>query len=1658
MQQKAFTLQNKGMNRDLSISKAGESSAYENHNIRITATDHDTLLSVTNERGTKEIDLNSTIDGTLIGWNVLNKHIILFTHEDPNVDRIYRVDYDGENFRVVYGAADYDSNSIGTNTLVLDEPIFQGDLGFSVKNPIESVVYFETEDIQKIYWVDGLHVLRFMNFMVDKSEVERWENDETAFDSDKFADYNVSVSISKDQSGNSRPNGVAQYLLTFYNKHGQQSGYIWISDLVYLTPKESGGSADGQNTSKITLEFNVDEDVKFTSYRIYSIFRSSLNGEAVGYIVADGKIEETNRVVDDYSHLTAIDVTQLLYLGSQEAIAGTLAHKDQTLFLGGITSTGQDYSGIETVIRECNMFDPETGMTSHRAYGHGVEFDIVSFVYDDNIDYSAGSSVYIHDFQLGSTSSEILSFKGGEKYRFALRFKTKNGVYTPSFWIGDAVNNLYPMMDESEGKISRVVARCVIPDEIRQYMEDNDLVSVQLMVAEATYADRSIKAQGILSPTLFNTWERYNDRLYSFPSWITRPRGMSNAYSHFNPINNATSSTGEVQCNYWTSAGGHPTPYYYWASDSQSGIIEKVDMSDVGVPMDGISDWDHLMLLYRVTAYNNWLGSERGVFVWVVKGTAHTQNGITLLDSFSFTAHQSEFTSGEESGEYWWKYEDPNNNFTIDVVGKGWFDNGKRHAGVYGSMQQYLIEDIGIPSTYIVDKDTFARWKEIVLDISGSNGYFNPQFGDTLLYAANSGELFSIADGMYRSDHSAHTTADRWISKSDVPGGGDDYMSSFYKKHLIFIDENVVTLNSPEIEYGVTSLDNTEHYKLRVIGAARVSGIYADYAIEASNGKLAGENLIRTDFSSSVGDGEMDILSTWPLWREYGLAKKSGQEDIEDISKRTRSYYEWGPSIVNYWLYMWHRGGVIPAFTGEDDVDYSRLNSKVFANMKYSNYTKYFTAYSNYEYDTESIRLYNYTSSQYANLTVNGKKKSYDGNPDVSLSMPGSHKYPVSYSSIQMQPGEEITPSGAYLFSNEPIEIKFASTPHAVIGLKSWDDHVEEGGIEWPVFKQSILPKRQGETSSSFERATYGTTSVTGAILPWIENNTHTAGYPFVDYLLDERYIPSSQFGNITYGEPYVLIGEIYYDYSAEGAVDNRYGGISDFAVRNCRFIPAGETMHVVDLETVRNPVSQSEIVGYRLYGTRGDTYFQRWDCLKTKPYGLDPLNGVIDLTSVILETHINIDGQTNKQRGTRLIASINPEQWGDINTVYSQTDNFFVSRDLDDDANEDRYNSSITWTLDKADSADIDEWTHITLANTLKLDGDKGACRAIRRFQNSLIAFQDRAISEILFNSRTQIATTDGVPIEIANSGKVDGKRYISNKYGCTNKWSIVEGKAALYFVDNINKAFCAFNGNINALSTEKGFNAWFRRRNNTEPWTPDLFNNFVSFYDRVNSDVYLVGKEDEEGRPTLVYNEILGEFTSFYDYDSVPIMANVEDRFVSFKNNKLWLQNEGLYCNFFGSQYDYWIQYRVTPNPYTDKIWSGIDYRADFYRVLDEDGTNLYPESEMIRGDYFDDNEGVYQENTTFDNLEITNEYQKANIDFGKDYYSQDPARKKFRIWRLTIPRAQATESNKYGLDRIRNPWINLTFKKKLSESNDADANKDLMQLHDMVVRYFE
>ena len=143
MQIKSSQYKIRGMNKDLSYSAFNPEYSWHNHNVRLTARDDNDLLSVTNERGNKHI--NVELQGLCLGTCAIDDKLIVFTHESPNVDRIYKIVYDSV------------TNSYLTVLLC------RLNLGFNTDNKIQTLPFYENESVQKVYWIDGLNQPRFIN-------------------------------------------------------------------------------------------------------------------------------------------------------------------------------------------------------------------------------------------------------------------------------------------------------------------------------------------------------------------------------------------------------------------------------------------------------------------------------------------------------------------------------------------------------------------------------------------------------------------------------------------------------------------------------------------------------------------------------------------------------------------------------------------------------------------------------------------------------------------------------------------------------------------------------------------------------------------------------------------------------------------------------------------------------------------------------------------------------------------------------------------------------------------------------------------------------------------------------------------------------------------------------------------------------------------------------------------------------------------------------------------------------------------------------------------------------------------------------------------------------------------------------------------------------
>ena len=447
------------------------------------------------------------------------------------------------------------------------------------------------------------------------------------------------------------------------------------------------------------------------------------------------------------------------------------------------------------------------------------------------------------------------------------------------------------------------------------------------------------------------------------------------------------------------------------------------------------------------------------------------------------------------------------------------------------------------------------------------------------------------------------------------------------------------------------------------------------------------------------------------------------------------------------------------------------------------------------------------------------------------------------------------------------------------------------------------------------------------------------------------------------------------------------------------------------------------------MIGTIGDTYYQRWDCLKTFPYSTDDKNQYIDITSFFVESRINLDGRYDKQRGLKYNLGVLNTNFNLINKSYTQRNNFFSYRQIEDEG-VNNFPNQITISKTKVLGEDVDSWTNITLASVFDLDGDKGKLNAIRKINNDLYCFQDSGISRLLYNSRVQINTSDGVPIEIANSAKLQDKQYISDSIGCQNKWAIESTPSGLYFVDTYNSELYRLNDKGLAPISQNKFKNYFTKIS-TNVWKPKLWSTTGDKidsvrlqYDSTTSDLYIISSDT-----ALAYNELLGEFTSFYDYGSTSYWVNLNNKSIQILNSNyntsLYEAYKGLYGKFYGeSNKQAIVEFIANGDFDLDKIFETVELTtSDTASVNTITGSNWYP----------------------FDTLEVSNEYQS-----GSSTASINTVRKKFRTWRYQIPRNNKANPN--GLivnrDRIRNMWAKIKLTKTYNTS---------LSIYDINVAYY-
>lgn len=1540
-----------GMQKDPSKSKLSKEFAFDAKNIRITAREDNSLLSVTNEKGNK---FEKSINGNYVGHCIINNQLVLFTTTETT-DGIFL--YDSELSQIL---------------------LYSGNLNFSVDNPLETLGVYENEDIQKVYWVDDINQPRVINIKAPENIRSKWLD--SSFDFIPELALQESVSVEAISKSSLFAPGVIQYAFSYYNKYGQESNIFDVTPLCYLAYNNRGANPE-EIIKDRAFKIKINNlDTIFDYIRIYSIHRTSLNSTptvkriidlpisiseetteikesvlsyniannyTIGYYSTDfkydslpidnikyietivGNITETkysfaksstpvdynnqylilydenavekerikvigttfyiitekailpgsnkeiikrtlttkdtnttfiiikiqyNNTIPSIEYIDngtlgeTIDPTQLLYIGGEDIIAGTITQKDNTLFLGNIKLNKLSISqNIKNNIRN-------TVITPQRRYLNiNTEKELL----------------YPSDY---TSVNEDSYYRAGEHYRVGIQFQHKSGKWSEPIYITDYTTGLNQRPTVSYGQLSIPSFSYYIDKNISSELISSGYKKMRGLVVFPEKHESKVLAQGMLCPTVFNTKNRKENNPYSQSSWFLRPNIPIQITENYFDKNNGEGL--DYESNLQSINKGSSVEFRHGksiitganrGSEIQNNTEYKIDQSILNFySPEFLDEYINLIKLnniqFRIVGIINFTSNYGDIdIITKTPNRASSARGFIHYTSSNLDSGDTSLISGLY-------YNDGDVSLSVPIDDRYYMVYPWHKSGSLNNDSASKAQDKSRTQSAILEKKKISNIKF---------SKFNTWIDISNMWKSFGGnKITSLANGISNIEY---FNSDQ-IALSKIKSNIKDVEYNYYGN----IDSLLTNEDSYNLYYGSSYGDKELLEDKDAYGEpVRIKYKTSPHLVFKLNNSYYGDEIVLPNIDNVNSVNGNSITETEETIPEYiGEEVKFVFVDPKDPEegdlwiKEEIVYYNYYPNI--------------PEDSIKDNIN-SPFN--IIRVLKYDNskWVDYYQSYSKDKSKKVYIKKDDYTVDVYY---FDGRRIVGDGDGNAN------YKY----------------------------------------------------ALVWEFDKTiNIIPTEKEELT--------------------VVQDTLNITQP--------KY-------------PYLYLVEFYND-----SIKNAFGGTSEDALKNNLWIPASDSI----------PLSNNTLT-YKY----GDTRYQRYDCLKTYAFTPEDENQVVEIASFMCETRVNMLGRYDKNIGNLSNLNADPTNFNLFNPVYSQKDNFFNYRILDSDIYKlDKFTNTITWSKEKHVGEEVDTWTNITMASTLDLDGTKGKVNKLITFKDHIFAFQDKGISNILFNSRVQIPVSDGVPIEISNGMKVEGNRYISDNIGCQNKNSILTTPSGVYFLDSETSSIYLLADGITNLSNNKGFSIW------TKEVAKD--SSFRTFYDKNNQDVYFTTEDY-----CLGYSEKLGQFISFYDYNDVSLMFNLNSDFYSIKNGEIYKHYAGKYNMFYGQPKPYSVTIISNDNPYTDKIFNTVEYIAD---LIPEKGNK-----------------------SPFDTLKVWNEYQEGESTLVFNAYTPSSLKRKFRIWRANIPRDKINK-----LDRMRNPWLYI---KLSNEKNLSDMRR--MELHDIMVHYFE
>ena len=1697
MTRKRATINVTGMNRDQAKSLMDSKFAFENMNIRVTARDEpNTSLAVTNEKGTRLLDCD--VHGSPVGVFTCDQYFGIFSYESGDSSTIDHITVYKKNGKDIAEFFHWQGEGLGFSEVNVDE------------HRIETEVSVEASNSIRVYWVDGVHQPRVVDFM------RLYERYGTECTSDKIsADYFDflpvvrdirNVTVEKRQSGYFY-SGTVQFAITEVI-NGNESNIAYYSPLYYASDDINNRGYKPDNTTKgssFSVSFDCTDCDVVSYFIVYAIYRSSQDGAAM---VVKREVAAADSVsVIMAGNEEAVDSSHLLFLNRQPMKGvQTITQKDGVMFLANWqTDKSEEVSYVDNVDVSC------VGGTSGTR-----SVDVATFS-------ESGAEL---NSQLKKNSFEIGHFKRGEGYMLGYQMMDKHGYWQhPRFIRGDKDNAYLHTMTKAalmaNGKAHLPHFEATVKEA------DSEYLKVRPVVAFVDDAQKPCLYQGIVTPTIYSEKERVEGTCYSKLSPFTRsfknfdgdfePKKLWSNPTHVICSDGYKPLSADVYLNKGVDAAIHSYLGFNMTA-TDAGITSKASMQYGTYPAS-----QHLQALGTTKDYNNefqtsWRYRDV-VFKTALIPTGQSASNVvnaTKVYTFkvTFTITCTPKLNGDIFSTEWTEY---------FFVGK---KDSKYYLVFWNSGTQETRELSSTEYTALSNTSTSSAMIQKILWTEGTESNTTPVYGrekvdeDTQTGTGywpdhNTGLLGTFTDVMGGSMTVYASYAIKWtITNSDASkkiasyadaiysalygdgGSGGGLIYDFFGEYTeettsataegdtsdvftidnssYFVDAETVTLHSPDITKAA-SLSMTDG-KFNMVGAVRMNGFTSSTSIVAQTAKLnkamPGSAGFQNLHPSSTTSGRCAMAlpnwcSAWwaddmklaPHWAvpPFGVSDYLAPEnDSRKISDRVASKltyhqlsnyrfcdatgyfdepqtlsgcaieaafgdtanmlsigtdgYVYKPSedgiIVPSLVFFWSNGPFYTAFNSartrgqaggifkinkfsnwrsgqiwqQNIYGCTWINGNDLGNLLNINLVPMLTAMSvkNNQWNRgfwHNNGTVDAASIKYGSVQINGGKQNYN-----QCQFQEENLNDLNGGKICLDPygsdgtyASDFGNTGAWDEAEDPdtytVSVKYRSTPHAVIKMST------------PLWDYAYLAKYAINNG-----APYGSKG-------WKCGNTLT------------KYESSDVSGWLTDKAVPTTIQSTEGDYLWLVDIVNN-SGTPSVDPSTAQWMVAGDAVDLTD--------GSAKIKWYQ-----GDWYFQRFDCLRTYPETVEEKSQVVEIVSFMCETRRNLDGRYDTHGGKAFLQA-NPDNFNLINDAYTQKNNFFsYSIPSENDNVVSTYPTTLTWTTEKTLNSNVDAWTSVTGASLLNMEGDKGPIVHLTRLANNLLCFQPSGIAAVAYNERTPLATEEGMPVELAMSGKVDGKQYIANAMGALRNTNIITTDRAVYFVDSYNKTMCALSEGVRLLSDELGFHSWMTTL--PVPWLMRMH------YDRRNNSVM-----GSNASTAIVFSETLGQYESFMSYEDTMELINVQEMTLALHKDeeelwKIWEINGGEYNKFFGVYRDYWVDLLIGGSP-TDKVFDNVEFR----------------------GDLLTDDDLLTPKQCPFNTIRAYNEYQDSEEKPLKyNQFSISNIKNRFRSWHSYVPR-NAERRHGRILERMRNPWCHVVLLMRQGEDGQENGRAVIQELN--------